>query len=173
MANLLYIVNLRLPTEKAYGVQIAKMCEAFANAGSQVTLLAPHRRNTDQDFFEYYQVQHSFTFKRLWSPDFHLPGKFDQLAVGIKNLISAVILAVYTFRRNPEIVYSREELPLYLLSFFRAGLFFEAHRFAHRREFFYRRFLSIDIKIVVISQGIKDEFVKFGFSPDRILVAHD
>ncbi|MDP3697173.1 MAG: GxxExxY protein, partial [Candidatus Taylorbacteria bacterium] len=29
----LYIANLRLPTEKAYGIQIAKMCEAFADYG--------------------------------------------------------------------------------------------------------------------------------------------
>ena len=28
--KLLYIANLRLPTEKAYGIQIAKMCEAFS-----------------------------------------------------------------------------------------------------------------------------------------------
>ena len=28
--KIVYIANLRLPTEKAYGIQIAKTCEAFA-----------------------------------------------------------------------------------------------------------------------------------------------
>ena len=28
--NILYLANVRLPTEKAHGAQIMKMCEAFA-----------------------------------------------------------------------------------------------------------------------------------------------
>ena len=34
--KLIYIVNARIPTEKAHGVQIMKMCEAFAAAGIEV-----------------------------------------------------------------------------------------------------------------------------------------
>lgn len=29
--KLLYIANIRIPTEKAHGIQIMKMCEAFTN----------------------------------------------------------------------------------------------------------------------------------------------
>lgn len=171
--QLIYICNQRLPTEKAYGIQIAKMCEVFSHQDLNLTLLVPYRQNTDKEFFNYYHIKKSFTFKRLWSPDFYLSGKFDQLAVGVKNFISGVVLTLYTLRHPPDVVYSREELPLYILSFFRKGIFFEAHRFAQSREFFYRRFLKTGMKIVVISQGIKDAFIQFGFLPDRILVAHD
>ena len=46
MPELIYVANNRLPTEKAHGLQIAQMCEAFAQAGYRVTLVAPRRINT-------------------------------------------------------------------------------------------------------------------------------
>jgi len=36
--EILYIANIRLPTEKAHGLQIVQNCEAFADAGVDVTL---------------------------------------------------------------------------------------------------------------------------------------
>lgn len=39
-----YIVNARLPNKKAYGIQIAKMCEAFVEAGVDLELVIPRTR---------------------------------------------------------------------------------------------------------------------------------
>lgn len=41
--ELLYIANYRMPTERTHGLQVAKMCEAFAAEGIDVTLLVPRR----------------------------------------------------------------------------------------------------------------------------------
>lgn len=38
-----YIANARMPTEKAHGIQIAKMCEAFIEAGADLTLVVSSR----------------------------------------------------------------------------------------------------------------------------------
>lgn len=38
-----YIANARVPNEKAHGIQIAKMCEAFIQAGADLTLVVPSR----------------------------------------------------------------------------------------------------------------------------------
>ena len=46
MTRLIYIANVRLPTEKAHGLQITQNCEAFAGAGASVTLWAARRVNT-------------------------------------------------------------------------------------------------------------------------------
>lgn len=45
--RLAYVVNVRLPTEKAHGLQIAKMCEAFASLGIDVAVYSPRRRQRD------------------------------------------------------------------------------------------------------------------------------
>jgi len=34
--NILYIANVRLPTERAHGYAIMKRCEEFARAGNEV-----------------------------------------------------------------------------------------------------------------------------------------
>ena len=44
--KLIYIANSRIPTEKAHGFQIAKMCESFSRAGAETELWLPSRINT-------------------------------------------------------------------------------------------------------------------------------
>jgi len=41
MRKLIYIANARMPTEKAHGIQIMKMCEAFIDVESGVELVIP------------------------------------------------------------------------------------------------------------------------------------
>ncbi len=172
--RLTYIANLRIPTEKAYGVQITKMCEAFADGGIKTELLVPFRKGSiKENIFDYYGIKRNFKIKKLCSPDFYLPGKSDKIAFGIKSFISAAILFFSSIFSGFDVVYSRDELPLYFLSFFRKNIFFEAHKFSKSRGFFYRRFKNKDFKIIVISKGLENEFIKSGFKPENILVAPD
>lgn len=172
--KMIYIANHRLPTEKAYGIQMAKMAEAFSGLGIKITLVAPFRLSRERgSVFKYYGLKRSFKFKRIWTPDFYLPGRLDKIAFHIKSFISAFILAFYALTNEPDIVFSRDEMPLYLLSFFCDGLIFEAHKFSEKRFFFYKRFKKVKIKIIAISGGIKKELEKFGFDPNNILVAFD
>lgn len=172
--KLIYIANLRLPTEKAYGIQIAKMCEAFAGFGFDVELVAPYRISKIKgDFFDYYSIKKSFKFTKLFSPDIYLLGKLNLIALGVKNFISALILMFYVLGQKSDIIYSRDEFSLFLLSFFRKNLIYEAHRFSNSRGLFYRRFKNRNLKVVVITKRLKDDFIKIGFSPENILVAPD
>lgn len=173
--KLLYLSNLRLPTEKAYGIQIVKMCEAFAGLGLDVRLVFPYRKNTEikKDIFDYYSVKNNFIAKRLITPDFYIFGKNDPIIVGIKNFISAAILVLYAILHKADIIYSRDEMPLYFLSFFKNNLVFEAHRFSLKRKFFYKRFNKKGVKVVAISKAIKTDLVSSGYNSDKILVAHD
>lgn len=170
----MYIANLRLPTEKAYGIQIAKMCEAFAEQGVRVGLVMPTRRNpVTKNLFDYYPVKKNFQVIKLWSPDFYLPGTLDRIAVSVKDVISAIRLAFFAAFQREEIVYSRDELPLYLLSFFRGDLVFEAHRYSSHRVWLYRRFRKAGVRVVVISTSIREKFLRLGFAEGQILLAPD
>ena len=62
--KIIYLANVRLPTEKAHGIQIVKMCEAFAGLGLEVELVVPNRLNSIQDdIFDYYGVKKNFVLK--------------------------------------------------------------------------------------------------------------
>jgi glycosyltransferase involved in cell wall biosynthesis len=162
-----------MPTEKAYGIQIAKMCEAFAMQNLQVTLLIPYRRGSDANrIYKDYDVS-GFQIKKSYSPDFYLPGKMDKLAFIVKNIISALVLCFWVLRQNPDFIFSRDELPLYFFSYFKKNIVFEAHKFSVYRKIFYKRFKKIGIKSVVLTKELKEAFIKFGFDEKNILVASD
>lgn len=168
--KILYISNQRIPTEKAYGLQITKMCEAFADSGHEVTLLVSTRRNPiKEDIFDYYNVRHNFKLKRVWAPDWYFPGRWDRVSFEIKMPISAFILAWYAWRGQYDIIYSRDEWPLWFLSFCRRNLHFEAHKFSGYKRFIYQRLKRL--KLVVITKALQHEFQQVGFK--NILVASD
>ncbi len=74
MKKLVYITNARLPTEKAHGYQICKMCEAFAENGFDVVLLCPNRvqhdrRLAESTVFDYYGISRSFRVEKIKNLD--------------------------------------------------------------------------------------------------------
>lgn len=175
MKSLLYIANLRLPTEKAYGIQITKMCEAFVDSELKVTLIYPKRNNSNikEDIFDYYSVKKNFINKIVKAPDFYWPGSLDKIAVGIKSFISARALVREALKENVEVYYTRDELVAYLLNKKRKNVVFECHRFSSKRKLFYFCFKKKNLKIVAISDGLKEDLIKNGFNSSNILVARD
>jgi glycosyltransferase involved in cell wall biosynthesis len=174
MTSLLYLANVRMPTDKAYGIQITKMCEAFANQGIAVTLLFPFRKNPiTQNIFQYYDAKENFKVGVVSAFDFYLPGVFDRMAVFIKECISAISLVVAAKSNPSDLIYSRDELPLYFLSFFRTNITFEAHKYSQQRHWYYQRFKRVGVKIVTISHGVRNKFLQYGFLPHQVLVAPD
>jgi glycosyltransferase involved in cell wall biosynthesis len=52
-----YLVNARIPTEKAHGIQLAKMCEAFVLAGHEVELVVPNRSKDRTSLKDFYKLK--------------------------------------------------------------------------------------------------------------------
>src|SRR3989344_6613281 len=174
MKKIVYIANLRLPTEKAYGIQIAKTCEAMAGLYCSVTLLCPFRISKIKgDFFSYYGIKRNFVFKKVFVFDFYLPGFLNKIAFGVKNLCSAFVLVLHALIEGADIFYTRDELIVYVLSFFKKNIVFESHRFSNKRKIFYSRFKKKNLKIVAISQGLKDYFINLGIKDSNLLIARD
>lgn len=168
--NILYIANSRIPTEKAHGIQIMKMCEAFSSLGHTVTLVLPRRFNPiTGDPFEYYKVGHVFRIVKL--PVIDLV-EFGRLGFFIELFSFSISALFYILSRSKnDIIYSRDELPIFLVSFFRKNIFWETHS---GRWHVVAKLVARKCKgIVAISQGLKDFYAKNGISANKIIVAHD
>ncbi len=154
--KILYIENIRLPTEKAHGIQIMKMCEAFANSGHQVVLLVPNRKNNIQeDPFRYYGVKDNFEIKRLRVPNILWLGS---LGFWIQSMFFAEVSAWYMWKFMPDILYSREERILLNFIFIHKNIYWESHRGSWNiAAKIVSKFAN---KIIVITQGLKDFYVK-------------
>ncbi|MEX0651990.1 MAG: glycosyltransferase family 4 protein [Candidatus Paceibacterota bacterium] len=163
--KILYLANIRIPTEKAHGIQIMKMCEAFGDHGIEVELVVPWRFNhLKEDAFSYYGVKKNFKIKKVFSLDLVRFGKVGFLVQSISFAISS---SFYSIIKKRDAFYSRDELPIWPLTFLRKNVVYEAHM--PRYNFMVKRFT----KIVAISNGLKKFYIDNEISSNRILVAHD
>lgn len=166
--NILYIANIRLPTEKAHGSAVMKMCEAFANTGIDVELVVPRRLNPiKEDPFEYYGIRMGFAIKRLPTIDLVFLGGFGFL---IQALSFAKSAFWYSLFKRVDIIYGRDELSLFFLSLLKKNVVWESHTV--KDNWFVRVLLKRSKAVVVISQGLKDHYVSLGTKQKKILVAH-
>lgn len=121
MLKIVYITSARLPTEKAHGVQIVRMCEAFAATGAEVTLLHPYRDQPDPemrgaDVIEYYQVKHPFTVRTLpiwdrYRAEPWLPGRVYSLFAVTHTLLLERSLAREAAGYDADLFYFRDATP--------------------------------------------------------------
>lgn len=166
--TIFYVANIRLPTEKAHGLQIVKMCEAFAS-NVNVELIIPRRFNSIKaDPFEYYGIKKSFKITRLPILDLVKFGRFGFL---LESLIFSKVAAIYLFFKKTDIIYGRDEFPLYFLSFFKRNIFWEAHQ--GQINFMARRLLKKAAGIIGISNGLRNFYIEKGANPEKISVFPD
>lgn len=168
--NIRYVANIRFPTEKAHGVQIVKMCEAFARAGHSVELIVTDRStNIHEDPFAYYGVQPNFSIKRIRTPNTLWLGPLGFI---VQSYVFAFRASVYMRNSKEGVVYGRDERVLFLLM--NRGIsqiVWETHTGAWNSAA--RKVSQRAQRIVAISKGLKDFYVEKGVPAERIVVAHD
>lgn len=124
--KLLYIVNARIPTEKAHGVQIMKMCEAFSGLGVDVELVVPRRKVKD-DPFACYGIQNKFRITRLPVIDTFSSGSWGFWLAASSFAIMYFFYAL--FKPRDIIIYSRDQdqFSFFTVPFINKPYFFEIH----------------------------------------------
>lgn len=167
-----YIANVRMPTEKAHGVQIVKMCEAWG-AEHKVTLWAPTRFNhIKTDPFDFYGVRRCFIIKKVLSLDFLPLGNIlGKAAFWIQNISFAASVALAVFFRKSGVIFSRDFWSAYFLSFLGKNAVYEIHD-SPNRHFITRRAFKKIKKFIATNNFKAEELMNtFGVQKERILVA--
>ena len=171
--KILYIANARMPTEKAHGYQIIKMCEAFSKAGIDLELVVPWRFNpVKENPFDYYSVERSFKITKLPSLDLV---KIGSLGFLIQSVSFAKVSAFYALFKKADIIYSRDELPLFFLILFlrlKKKFFWESH--SAKINFMAKKVLKKSDGIITLTKVLKDFYTEgFKAESEKILVAPD
>lgn len=170
--KILYVANVRIPTEKAHGIQIMATCEAMAKLGHKVTLVVPSRRNKiKKDPFDFYGVEKLFKIKKL--PVIDLVWADFPFSFFLESVTFAVSLFFYLAFRREEIIYVRGETVLFLKRFLGKKLFWETH-IKPKEIKLYEKIFRKAKGLIVVNKGYKDEIAgKYGVSADNILWAPD
>ncbi len=125
--ELFYIANARIPTEKAHGLHIAKMCEAFGNAGAKVTLVLPKRHNDIvEDIFSYYNIEKNFAVRYI--PVMDLVGK-GFIGYWLTQFFFSWKLFWEPFNKNKSFVITRDELSGFILRLKNIFVYYDMHGF--------------------------------------------
>jgi len=163
-----YLAFIRLPTEKAHGAQIMKTCEAFGEVGATVDLVTPGRRtHIEEETFSFYGVGRTFALCSLNTPDWL---RFGSIGFIISALWFSEVARWTKSFRKANIIYSRDAWVLLNYLLLGGRLVYEAHtsptvlsRFVARRAH----------RLVVISGGLRDAYLRAGVPSSRIVVAPD
>jgi glycosyltransferase involved in cell wall biosynthesis len=193
MTRLLYLANIRLPSEKAHTHQIMQMCAAFAGAGCRVKLLHARRRNRPelqgiQDVWAYYGVGRTFEREQVPSLDWYalaerLPPRLGRawlnLAAPLQTTTYTLALAWRLRREQADIFYSRDPLSLAVLGWLRPRLrpclIYEAHTFPAGLPGLWlrRKVTGMVAGAVVVTGQLARLCEQLGVPADRLLVAPD
>ncbi len=173
--HLVYVSNGRIPSHKAYSVQIVKMCEAFSHATMhgekvEVTLVtADSKYRLKEDVCAFYGVTHSFRVVRCPSLEWHWLGKTGHL---LQLLTFALVATVRALVLKPDVIYSRDEVTGFFLSLCTNRLVYEIHT---KRPLIHIRAILRNVHhCVAITKGLKDFYVRtWNILPEKVLVAPD
>lgn len=168
--NILYIALVRLPTEKAHGVQIMKTCEAFSLLGTNTTLIVPNYNyinNIKSDPFDYYNVRKNFSLKKIFAIRLFYLGKFGFLMESIIFFIGLLFTREFW---NSNYIFTRDESLAFFSMVFGRKVVWESHTGSY--NFFTRQVLKKVFVLVVISNGLENFYRSRGFR-GSIVVARD
>lgn len=170
--KLYYIANVRIRAEQAHGIQIVKMCEAFAALGNEVTLVLPSL-GAHIDVFAAYGIKKNFRIRYL--PTINVPlrltGAFTLLVLSF-----AIAVRVWLLRQRGEaVIYTRGETALFIEPFLsrRFALVWETH-IKPRNPMRYRRVARRARALIAVTKHYAQEIpALWGISPAKVLYTPD
>ena len=168
-----YIANARMPTEKAHGIQLAKMCEAFVEQGIDLELVAPGRTTSGKSLKDYYGLRVDVPIKKIPVLDWYVNGR---IGFFIGSISFAFGYFFYLWRKRLQgkdfIIYMTDidQFSFFLVPFLGVPYFCEIHDAKKKRWPFVLLFRFAS-GIFTINSIIKKELSEtFGIVPERIIV---
>lgn len=171
--KIVYISNSIIPSRTANSIHVMKMCQAFADNGHEVVLLAPNRykeyENGVDDVYEYYGVRKNFKIQKFYYK--YMKGKVFFQLFSILKILQKI---------QPELVYGRYTPGCLISSIFNYKTIFESHSpiwhsgFLDKFSFEIMKKMPSFKKLVVISNALKNMYLENRYLiNDKIQVAHD
>ncbi|MFB6182325.1 MAG: glycosyltransferase [Candidatus Magasanikbacteria bacterium] len=167
--KILYIANIRFPTEKAHGLQIMKTAENIYKSGVNLTLVTTSR-GKKYNPFKFYDVEVTFPIKRIPVPDFNSRHPY------IRTLIDWIAFAYrarkFIKKKDFDLLLIRIH-PL-LLKFFtrwKKSLVLDLDDKLYSSKYLFLNDLKKIKGVIVVSNGLKKDLTSLGIKDDKILTA--
>ncbi|PIR83429.1 hypothetical protein COU19_00510 [Candidatus Kaiserbacteria bacterium CG10_big_fil_rev_8_21_14_0_10_56_12] len=168
--NLYVVVNARIPSEKAYGIHIAQVCNALAARGMRVTLVTSSRG--EGSMREAYHLAHDIPMVRLPVVDLQRLGPLGYRLTAVQFMIEAYLyLLAKVIRREAFVVYTvdMDQFSFVPLVWLPRMVVAEMH--SPKRSGVWRQHFFSRAHIVATNPLIADALAQtFGLRPSDILI---
>src|SRR3989338_7871784 len=155
--KLIYITNIRIPSEKAQSINLMKTCEAFERTGNEVILIVPRRVNHIKgDVFEYYKIKNKFKIVKIFSFDLIWLGFFERAWFYIQSFIFGFFACLYAkikYQQKNTIFYSRDFPTLFFMTFFGLHPIVEVHDYRSRSPKFFIKYVLKKAKKILVNSS--------------------
>lgn len=172
-----YCTNVRLPSERAHGHQIAKVVKALTDEGHEVEIFVPYRKNVIQSSFDSYYG--------LTSPvQVHHLGSLDAIAAWWAPGVLGLKLMTYLFMKSLhkilqtrqkqfDLFYTRTPEILSSLTELGVPVVVELHKIPRTGQNAFRRQLRKCRLIVALTGSMRTELIHMGISDVPVIVEGD
>lgn len=183
LTHLDLVVNIRFPSDRAHGLQVAAMAEALAATGLAVSVVVPRRfPYQDIDVYKHYGVRPTFQVDRIASID-----TIDMVPAKLQRIPFLLQSATFGWRALARVAVERHAGVLvrdhYTLASLVNGLrsrdlwrlAAEVHNLptsASRRRWVVAPMAHLPA-VITITDALKEDLVAEGLEPESILVARD
>lgn len=165
-----YIANARMPNEKAHGIQMAKMCEAFVESGVDLTLVVPSRGSGNLQ--QYYGLTCEVPMRRLPVVNLQFLGPIGYRLTALQFALSALFFIWSKVLRGERFVVYTIDMDSFSftpLAWMPRSVFSEMHS-TKKKSFLLRSFFK-RAGIIATNQLIGDGLAKtFGLPPERVCI---
>ena len=183
LSRLDLVINIRFPSARANGLQVAAMAESLSATGLNVAVVVPRRfRQDDTDPFAFYGVRPTFQVERIASFDTIdiVPARWQRVPFLVQSASFAwrVLARAGVARDTGFLVRDHYTLDI-LVSGLRerdlGRVACEVHNLPQRPS--RRRWLMDSLRklpaVITISDALRDDLLAEGLDPDRVMVARD
>ncbi len=167
-----YITNVRIPTPRAQGYAVMKVCEEFAKQGVELQLVVPNKRNNESEKnpFKYYGVSEIFLIKKVNSIDLLGPYEaFGKLFYWIDALSFLLFLRFSKELNTNDIIYTRDYIILSVIPKSK-NICLELHSISSSK-FLFKLLIKKVKTFFVLNKYIKDELVNMGVPESKIHIS--
>jgi glycosyltransferase involved in cell wall biosynthesis len=169
-----YCTNVRLPSERAHGHQIAQVCDALAAIGHEVEIFAPYRRNVvTEDYHAYYGANKAVQLHHL--------GSFDPIGSklpGVTKLWTLNALLRRSLKKTIskgqfDVLYTRSPALLPVLLEIGTPVIVELHQLPRLNRRAFVKYCNQCALIACLTSAMRDSLVVWGVDSKRVIAEGD
>jgi len=170
-----YCVNVRLPSERAHGHQVAHVCNALSTLGHDVHIFAPFRKNiVKEDFWTYYSASRAIEISYVGKTDFiqsaFAPGVFG---LWLMNSMLRREMPKEIQDGQFDLLYTRTSALLPALCETKIPVVLELHQLPRMNRSAFIDHCNHCAMVVCLTSPMRDTLKKWGVHEDRLMVEGD